>query len=283
MTTHFHRQVTLIEMVLVLVILIALTGVAITIYPNLAPRAALTGTAASIRELNNTIILLETVTTGAMPNDLDSMLFDPDGPAVSTNVVELRLPPPAAAAGVAPASVATIMTTLNAVAGPGIYSPDDLMTAFNNKGLTTLQAHTGAAPPADGHETFAETTTRDIEVAAAGTAVATLLTMPTPISGPPLASDEVLIVFGVGSESSWVDSFTATTPGLQAAPVYQSEVPIFNDAQLYYSRFGLVYKVKGNTPGTGGIEITYVRAIAFAHDGVNTLDIVNTKLAELDN
>lgn len=68
------RGVTLVELVLVLVILFALVGVGITLYPDVSRRAILTGNITAGKEVANAFQLYQAYSLGGMPDNLDYLV-----------------------------------------------------------------------------------------------------------------------------------------------------------------------------------------------------------------
>jgi type II secretory pathway pseudopilin PulG len=91
------RGVTLVELVLVLVILFALVGVGITLYPDVSRRAILTGNITAGKEVANAFQLYQAYSLGGMPDNLD-YLIDLKGPGTfGANGVDQGGPYPAGA------------------------------------------------------------------------------------------------------------------------------------------------------------------------------------------
>lgn len=249
------RSVTLIELVIVLIILLALAGIGITFYPNLAPRANLVGALTTLNELNNNFQLIEIMAeggmtdTGAMPDDLD-ILTD------IVNVAPLAGPPAIPGSGIRSMVLADFFGGTAVVASdPTEISLDDIADLVDDDDTGTptdliTTATVVAAFAARGVNSFAQTTpvapfnvTFDYSgaftdtagltgsppgtvfyalnaAAAAKLGISDFVGDPDVTAIPTGTPTPVFIVLGVGASARHIGE----APGLMEAPVYISEV-----------------------------------------------------------
>lgn len=231
------RGVTLLELVLVLAVLLILTGITVSLYPDLARRSAITASLSSINELANAIQMYEAL-TGEMPNGLDSLVDT----SVATTLISMRT-------SVDPSNF--VLTTIGDLESTlGLFPVGVLEATFLSRGLTSLSNYSIAGASA----TFFPDST--VGVTAASDIVTIALGAVSKFGLPPLPASEAYVVFGMGSSCSMVGS----APGILSAPVHTSHVPTENDFFLDYSRYLVVYKV--GPDGLGGAVISFATVLA---------------------
>jgi len=257
MTNH-SRSVTLIELVIVLIILLALAGVGITMYPDLAVRANLVGSLTTLNELNNNFQLVQILASGgitdagAIPDDLD-MLTDIETDVASATEIASGMrtavladifatgptPAPATAAStvVLPGgfSAVDIAAIIDGDAGAAISPTNPIIAAgviaaFAARGVNSFALQ---SPSAGLNVTFDYTglfadfgavpvTASPVLYCLDATTVTSLFGI-TGVLDPvatPTVSIPVYILLGVGSTASHI----GTAPGLMEAPVYITDV-----------------------------------------------------------
>lgn len=242
---RFHRSVTLIELILVMVILVLITGLTVTLYPNLRAQARIVNTIATIDELDKAIRTYEAL-EGEFPDEFDSLLLTGGG------LVLLR--PSLDGAGlILPSSLGSIATTL-----AGGITPADVEAALGAVGLSVVIDNTPATAPAIPSATFDFVTLETI-LGATPTAVALLSATAPAAYGitTPATGTFVYLVLGLGDDVT----FVGATPGISSAPLNESYVESENDYDLYYGRYLAIFEIKSTT--TGVIDpIRFVKVVS---------------------
>lgn len=277
MTNH-AKSVTLIELVIVLIILLALAGIGITFYPDLSTRANLVGALTTLNELNNNFQLIEIMAeggitdTGAIPDDLDLLtdiiaLYPPLVPpteGIRTAVLADFFGPPV----VFPApfvpdtfTTAEIAELIDGdgtlVAGVDLITAAEVEAAFVSKGVNSFAVQVPVAPfnvtfdyditATTGFEDFGAISAGAPEffalTATAGSKLGLEVVDPVPVAGTPIP---VYIVLGVGASARHIGE----APGLMEAPVYVTEID---------GPPTLITGLPDGTSFTGGILETDVR------------------------
>lgn len=212
----FKRALTLIELVVVLLILVALASLVIPQLGGFVERTHASTSSDGIAELTRTFQLTKT-STFKEPDGFDSLVVDATGTAINDGVP--------GATGATAAGGDLIIATVTAAQ----------VTALNNAGITQLFDMPNA--PAGASKTFgipfgaSRTITGDQQlVTTNATAVSREFGASAVVNDPTVS----YVVFGVGENSSLVGS------RIVEAPIHLGEA---NDPNNEYSRYVAVYAV----------------------------------------
>lgn len=251
-----RRGLTLMELVVVMVILIALAGILLPLFPSMLNRAHTSSSATSGAELSKAVQTYQALYYG-YPNLLDNLAVGTSlypslsGADTATNLTTTALSDgmTAALSNVGIQYVSQVAATSTAANGNGTvpaYNP----TFFPYNAIPAL-TYTGATStsPAITTPSGAATTL------SSGTNVAILGTQSVVDLG--LTQGATYVVFGVGSYS------TMAGKTIDDAPVHFDDNPAGSPNNTY-ARFGLLFQVTDYT-GTALPQARYAGAVSF-HD-----------------
>jgi len=245
-----HRGLTLLELVVVMVILIALAGLLVPLLPQMLGKAHSATHSTNIGELNKVWEMYH-VTNRGYPTDLDSLVVD------GGTTVYSKLPQPTTS----PYSATTVSDLATAIgtATSATVSAADVMERLSEAGITSVLAMNASATSAtfDPYVYATGSTTPTVTSIASTTPLCQInaTEVNTKLNGN---ASGVYVVFGVGGRCSAVGR-----GGMTSAPVHFSDESGENaNPANQYHRYGVVFNVAVD-------PAEFVGAVAFHEDGIS--------------
>jgi prepilin-type N-terminal cleavage/methylation domain-containing protein len=242
-----RRGLTLLELVVVMVILVALASILVPMLPGMLGRAHVAEHSTNVIELNKAWELYN-VTNRAYPDYLDS-LVDRGGTDVYNKI------PGLAVSGL---FTVTSVSDLATAVGGGLTSAQ-LVDRLSAIGLRNVYSMDNATPNAT-FEPYGAGVTTPVAMPVAATTNLVRLSTAEVVQKLNGAADGVYVVLGVGAKCGIVGQ------GIVSAPVHFSEAAgEAGNPMNTYARFGVIYNLKPQTP-------KFVGVVAFHDDGISTVD-----------
>jgi len=250
---------TLIELLIVLLILVAVAGIVVPLFPNMQKRAHASTNAANITETHKAIQLYA-ATSLSQPNDWDS-LISPSGETFRDD--RFTVIPDLSVAGL-PQRIRA------ALSQAGIRTSWQMIEGIQGNGRPDGHTNRQSAGPGDRINTFGNyysgtdynLTTNGSVVVLGGTAnnEITRLRLPLPLNVDPLSDSgiEAYVVFGIGNRITALDS-TMLEP-----PVHFPDEGDLDPSQAY-GRMVAVYAIPTSGPAR------HVRTAAVHNDHLDSL------------
>ena len=233
----FQRNISFVELVLILLILVFLTGVAINLYSDVARRARLVSNLSNIQNVYNASILFEIENSYRLPDDFDTLL-DTAG-AINPALLNTG---PTAVPSLIVQDLNDMADILDGVVGGGPVVGADVLNDLQNRGVTEIRY----ALPTFTNETLGVGVAAPLLVvgdefcvidSSVGSSGETLLHNLFNIT---VQDDHVYLCMGINSNNTLIGS----SSGLGHAPVLVPDVPKSSSVTIdnNYFRFVNVYE-----------------------------------------